>query len=49
MHECRLAKDLFGLDEIKERLDDITFKCWIEENGREVLSNLSPGKFPPYR
>ena len=32
-----IAKDLWDFDEIKNRLDDIIFKCWIEENGREIL------------
>lgn len=32
-----IAKDLWDLDEVKDHLDDITLKCWIEENGREVL------------
>lgn len=28
---------LWDFDEIKDHLDDITLRCWIEENGREIL------------
>lgn len=32
-----IAKDLWDFDTIKGHLDDITLRCWIEENGREIL------------
>ena len=32
-----IADALWDFDEIKGHLDDITLKCWIEENGREIL------------
>lgn len=32
-----IAKELWDFDEIKDHLEDITLRCWIEENGREVL------------
>lgn len=32
-----IAAALWDFDEIKDHLDDITLKCWIEENGREIL------------
>lgn len=32
-----IACELWDFDEIKDHLDEITLKCWIEENGRETL------------
>lgn len=32
-----ISDALWDFDEIKDHLDDITLKCWIEENGREIL------------
>lgn len=32
-----IAKELWDFDDIKDHLDEIKLKCWIEENGREVL------------
>ncbi|PTX56389.1 uncharacterized protein DUF2848 [Litoreibacter ponti] len=32
-----IADTLWDFDEIKDHLDDMTLKCWIEEGGREVL------------
>ena len=32
-----VARELWDFGEIKEHLDDITLRCWIEENGREIL------------
>jgi hypothetical protein len=32
-----IADALWDFDEIKDHLDDITLKCWIKENGHEIL------------
>jgi hypothetical protein len=32
-----VANELWDFDNIKGHLDDITLRCWIEENGREIL------------
>jgi hypothetical protein len=32
-----IADALWDLDDIKDHLDDITLKCWIEESGRKIL------------
>ncbi len=32
-----VATPLWDFEEIKDHLDEINLKCWIEENGREVL------------
>lgn len=32
-----IATELWDFDEIKGHLDDIALKCWIEEDGREIL------------
>ncbi|MGA9254543.1 MAG: DUF2848 family protein, partial [Roseobacter sp.] len=32
-----IAQEVWDFDEIKEHLEDITLRCWIEENGREIL------------
>ena len=32
-----VAQDLWAFDEIKDHLDEIKLRCWIEENGREIL------------
>lgn len=32
-----VANGLWDFDEIKDHLDSITLRCWIEENGREIL------------
>lgn len=32
-----VAHELWDFDQIKDHLDDITLKCWIIENGAEVL------------
>lgn len=32
-----VAQELWDFDAIKGHLDDITLRCWIEENGREIL------------
>jgi len=43
-----IADALWDFDMIKDHLDAITLKCWIEENGREILyqdgtlSNIRP-------
>jgi len=39
-----IAQDVWDFEEIKGHLEDITLRCWIEENGREILyqeGNLS--------
>ncbi|MEL6573285.1 MAG: DUF2848 domain-containing protein [Pseudomonadota bacterium] len=43
-----VANELWDFDRVKGHLDAMTLKCWIEENGREVLyqdgtlSNIRP-------
>jgi hypothetical protein len=32
-----IARGLWDFDDIKDRLDALTLRCWISENGREVL------------
>lgn len=32
-----IASELWALDDISDHLDDIALKCWIEEDGDEVL------------
>lgn len=32
-----VATDLWAFDEIKDHLDEIILRCWIEEDGREIL------------
>lgn len=32
-----VADTLWDFDDVKDRLDDLTLKCWILENGHEVL------------
>jgi hypothetical protein len=32
-----IAAALWDFDEIKDHLDGITLRCWIKENGREIL------------
>jgi hypothetical protein len=32
-----VSTDLWDFEAIKDHLDDITLRCWIEEDGREVL------------
>lgn len=32
-----IADALWDFDDIKDHLDDITLKCWVEEGGRKIL------------
>ena len=32
-----VARQIWDFDEIKPHLDEIVLRCWIEENGREIL------------